>query len=414
MQPLLFMGVRNLWPFLEPSSEKLRDYKRFQEKVVAIDFSLWIYQLSYLSNISNNKFLMHINLFYRLCKLIQYQIKPIFVFDSSRIELKRRTSHKRYVNQRNQQKRKFADTHKKLALKLLGQIGKYQNGKDNTPDGYKVEVSESDEIPLADLNPQSNKKKIRYLSKNKQRDESINSLPSPGTPPQDFGVGSEAKSATLINDIAPFPKEKINQDSELIYNFKLLISAFGFPFLNAPGEAEAQCAYLQRIGSADFIITDDSDIFLYGGNSVCRNFFKKSNNILLYNFPVNDRSELIFISLILGNDYFEGIRGMGLKSAGKVLSEIKANIQMDHFDFVKALDYLINVYKIDINRDFILNQIYPAFFDPLIKKIGEDTKFKWEPFDKDKIRTFLFEHTNWDGEKISKELGELKKLERLI
>ena len=407
------MGVRNLWPYLEPFSEKLGNYQRFREKIVAIDFSLWIYQLSYLSNISNNKFLMHINLFYRLCKLIQYRIKPIFVFDSVSNEMKRRTTRKRYINQKNLQKRKFADTHKKLALKLLGQIGKYEYEEKIPLNIARTETSEF-KAPSNVLNLQSSgKKKIRYHKKNIPRDEPINSL-SLQEIPEKLKVDPEpGRYAKNVDNVRP-PREKVSRDSELIFNFKLLISSFGFPFLDAPGEAEAQCAYLQKIGFVDFIITDDSDVFLFGGNSVCRNFFRKKGDLLLYNFPIEDRSELIFISLILGNDYLDGIKGLGLKSATKILKEIEENVQVDGFDFVRALDYLSNVYKIDLNKDFILNQIYPAFSNPLVKEIGEDSKFGWEPFDKEKIRTFLTEHTNWDGEKISKEIGELAKHENIL
>jgi 5'-3' exonuclease len=409
------MGVRNLWPFLEHFSEKLGNYQRFQERIVAIDFSLWIYQLSYLSNISNNKFLMYINLFRRLCKLIQHRIKPIFVFDSVSNEMKKRTIRKRYISQKNLQKRKFADTHKKLALKLLGQIGKYEYEEDSPLNLARTGTKEFRE-PSNVLNLQSNgKKKNRYQKKNIRGNEPINSLQHKEIPNKNskiLKVDSVPERYAQNLDIVRPPKEKISRDSELIFNFKLLISSFGFPFLDAPGEAEAQCAYLQRSGSVDFIITDDSDVFLYGGSSVCRNFLKKKGDLLLYNFPNENSTELIFISLILGNDYLDGIKGLGLKSATKILKEIKENIQVDGcFDFVKALDYLTNVYKIDLNKDFILNQIYPAFSNPLVKEIGEDAKFAWVPFDKEKIRTFLTEHTNWESEKISKEIEELTKLE---
>ena len=51
-----------------------------------------------------------------------------------------------------------------------------------------------------------------------------------------------------------------------------LFNILGLPFLIAPGEAQAQCAALQRQGIVDGIITEDSDVFLFGGKQVYRKY----------------------------------------------------------------------------------------------------------------------------------------------
>lgn len=47
-------------------------------------------------------------------------------------------------------------------------------------------------------------------------------------------------------------------------------------------EAEAQCAYLDQTEQTDGCITDDSDIWLFGGKRVYKNFFNQDRHVEFY------------------------------------------------------------------------------------------------------------------------------------
>jgi len=47
-------------------------------------------------------------------------------------------------------------------------------------------------------------------------------------------------------------------------------------------EAEAQCAFLEHCNLVDGTITDDSDIFLFGGRTVYKNMFSAEKPVECY------------------------------------------------------------------------------------------------------------------------------------
>ena len=68
--------------------------------------------------------------------------------------------------------------------------------------------------------------------------------------------------------------------------YQELLQLFGVPFLVAPMEAEAQCAALDRADHTHGTITDDSDVWLFGGRHVYKNFF--SQNKYVEHFQYSD------------------------------------------------------------------------------------------------------------------------------
>lgn len=108
-----------------------------------------------------------------------------------------------------------------------------------------------------------------------------------------------------------------NLDGELLEDFRSLLTLMGIPWMVAPGEAEAQCAYLQRTGQVEAVISDDNDTLVYGATRVYRYFFNQEQHIRLYLARDAERElgltidRLILLAILLGSDYGVGVRGVG-------------------------------------------------------------------------------------------------------
>ncbi|KAF5920367.1 hypothetical protein HPG69_009617 [Diceros bicornis minor] len=106
-----------------------------------------------------------------------------------------------------------------------------------------------------------------------------------------------------------------------------LLRLFGVPYIEAPMEAEAQCAILDLTDQTSGTITDDSDIWLFGARHVYKNFFNKNKFVEYYQYVDFhnqlglDRNKLINLAYLLGSDYTEGIPTVGCVTAMEILNE---------------------------------------------------------------------------------------------
>uniref|UniRef100_A0A5B6YV96 Putative DNA repair protein UVH3 isoform X1 n=1 Tax=Davidia involucrata TaxID=16924 RepID=A0A5B6YV96_DAVIN len=114
--------------------------------------------------------------------------------------------------------------------------------------------------------------------------------------------------------------------SEMFAECQELLQMFGLPYIIAPMEAEAQCAYMELANLVDGVVTDDSDAFLFGARSVYKNIFDDRKYVETYfmkdieNELGLTREKLIRMALLLGSDYTEGVSGIGIVNAIEVVN----------------------------------------------------------------------------------------------
>ena len=109
---------------------------------------------------------------------------------------------------------------------------------------------------------------------------------------------------------------------------RALLSALGVPWIQAPGESDAQCAHLVQAGHAWAAVTQDWDIALFGAPRALRNLTLSATRppeLLDLEAALAaaglTRAQLVACATLIGTDYNEGIAGVGPVKAVKLVKE---------------------------------------------------------------------------------------------
>lgn len=208
----------------------------------------------------------------------------------------------------------------------------------------------------------------------------------------------------------------------MITECQALLRLFGLPYITAPMEAEAQCAELVHLGLVDGIVTDDSDIFLFGGTRIYKNMFNAAKFVECYLASdlekeyALDRRKLIRFAHLLGSDYTEGIPGIGPVTALEIISDFADLVEFQ--DWTKKvqlgsqapsiMEGLLSTafrrkFKKTVQKKLFLPSTFPdlrvdqAYLDPEVDSNPEE--FQWGVPDLDKLRSFLMATIGWSQER---------------
>ncbi|KAF8206312.1 hypothetical protein K438DRAFT_1669146 [Mycena galopus ATCC 62051] len=232
-------------------------------------------------------------------------------------------------------------------------------------------------------------------------------------------IDDEIRVLNAQKKAAQRDSEDINQ--QMISQIMMMLSLFGIPYITAPMEAEAQCAELVHLGLVNGVITDDSDVFLFGSQRVFKNMFNQSKTVecfLLSDLSRElglDRDTLIRLAYLLGSDYVDGLPGIGPVVAMELLDEFPGEDGLHKFK-----DWWTKVQsgkdKPEDNKskfrkrfktkfkDLYLPPEWPnptvrdAYYYPTVDSSEEP--FKWGLPDLDALREFLYAELSWSPAKV--------------
>lgn len=227
----------------------------------------------------------------------------------------------------------------------------------------------------------------------------------------------EALQKGQMEEARMYAQGTVRMTDEIIASAKKLLENMGIPYINAPSEGEGQASYLCRKGQVYAVASQDYDTMLFGAPLVTRNLtisgrrkLPKKNIYInvdpeIMNFDdtlaglgVNHK-QLIWLGILLGTDFNEGVPKVGPKTALKIAKE------------TKSIDDLIKYVREKYNYEFELDihEVEDLFLNPEVKEISNhelDVMLKARP-DRDRIIKFMCDEHDFSEERVVKYADKL-------
>ncbi len=195
---------------------------------------------------------------------------------------------------------------------------------------------------------------------------------------------------------------------DMVNEAKKLLDYIGIPWVQAPSEGEAQAAYIARKGDAYASASQDFDSLLFGAPILVRNMAITGRRKLprkriyievkpeMINLNENlkkleiTREQLVDIGILVGTDYNKGVKGIGPKTALKLIKKFG------------NLENVMREKKIEIEH---YKEIRKIFLNP---PVTDDYRLSWRDVDEKKLKDFLCREHDFSEERINTAIEKMK------
>lgn len=209
-----------------------------------------------------------------------------------------------------------------------------------------------------------------------------------------------------------YGQQSVVASTDIIADAKELLTLMGIPWIQAPGEGEAQTAYMSSKGDVWGAASQDFDSLLYGAPRHIRNlsitgrrklprknvYIRIEPELLELEKVKKDlglnQNQLIDLGILIGTDYNpDGIKGVGPKTALKLITE--------HGSLEAALSHVKNA-------DFphSVEEIKELFINP---RITNEYNLEWNKPDVAGIIGFLCAEHNFSQQRVLSAVEKMQK-----
>ena len=194
---------------------------------------------------------------------------------------------------------------------------------------------------------------------------------------------------------------------DVVESSRTLLAHLGIPVVQAPGEGEAQAAYMALKGDVWASSSQDYDSLLFGAPRLIRNLTITGRRKmprggyrtvdlelveLTKVLELNDitREQLVDVCILIGTDYNKGISGIGPKRALKLVKELE-----DMEAIFSKLDIRIEGYE----------EIRALFLE---YERTDEYDLGWKAPDRERVMEFLCEEHDFSADRVSSTLDRIE------
>lgn len=223
-----------------------------------------------------------------------------------------------------------------------------------------------------------------------------------------------------LEDAKKYAQATSRLTTEMVNESKALLDALGVPWLQAPGEGEAQATEMVKQGLAYAVASQDYDVLLFGAPRLVRNLsiigkrkIPRQNRFImvepeeiileevLKNLGIN-QMQLITIGILIGTDFNSGVKGIGPKTALKIVKQ--------HKTFDEAIRYVVQKYGYSFEVE--LDEVVKIFTEPKCEKNLEVPK--WGDVDENAVENILVKQHDFSPERVAAVTRNIKEKMREV